>query len=133
MALQINGHISRTPAFSQLKEDHSVLHPVYKWLWKSSCQNKHKVFFWLLIKDRLSTRELLRRNHMELPDYSCVLCTASVEESLTHLFLECPFAIQCWDWINLHINHQLDPFQIFQSFKTQLHVSFFMEIIIVMC
>jgi hypothetical protein len=24
---------------------HSVLHPVYRWLWKSNCQPKHKVFF----------------------------------------------------------------------------------------
>jgi hypothetical protein len=45
---------------------------VFSWLWKCSCQNKHKSFFWLLLKDRLSTRELLRRN-MELPSYNCVL------------------------------------------------------------
>jgi len=31
------------------------VHPVYKWLWKSSCQNKRKVFFWLWLKDRLNT------------------------------------------------------------------------------
>lgn len=119
-------------AYRQLK-GHLVLHPVYKWLWKSSCQNKHKVFFWLLIKDRLSTRELLRRKNMKLSDYNCVLCTASVEESLSPLFLECPFANQCWAWKNLQIDQQLDPFQILQSFKNQLQVPFFMEIIIVMC
>lgn len=49
---------------------HLTLHPVYKWLWSCSCQNKHKVFFWLLIKDRLSTRELLRRKNMALQDYN---------------------------------------------------------------
>ena len=97
-------------AYKQLK-GHLVLHPVYNWLWKSSCQNKHKVFFWLLIKDRLSTRELLRRKNMALPDYNCILCTGSVEESLSHLFLDCPFAIQSWTWINIHIDQQLDPFQ----------------------
>ena len=31
-------------AYKQL-EGHLVLHPVYKWPWKSLCQNKHKVFF----------------------------------------------------------------------------------------
>ena len=35
--------------------------PVYSWLWKSSCQPKRKVFCWLLLKDRLCTRELLKR------------------------------------------------------------------------
>jgi site-specific recombinase XerC len=30
----------------------------YKWLWKAAAQKKHKVFFWLLTKDRLSTRNI---------------------------------------------------------------------------
>jgi hypothetical protein len=33
----------------------------FHWLWKCSAQKKHKVFFWLLLKDRLSTRNILRR------------------------------------------------------------------------
>jgi hypothetical protein len=33
----------------------SNAHPVFKWLWKSSCQHKCKAFFWLLIQDRLSS------------------------------------------------------------------------------
>jgi hypothetical protein len=40
------------------------VHPVFRWLWKTSCQNKRKFFFWLVLKDRLSTRELLRRKHI---------------------------------------------------------------------
>lgn len=40
---------------------HAMVHPDFKRIWKSSCQNKNKVFSWLLLKDRLSTRELLRR------------------------------------------------------------------------
>lgn len=80
---------------------HEVTPPAYNWLWASSCQSKHKVFFWLLLKDRISTRELLQRKNMELQDHNCVLCNASVEETLTHLCLECPFAIQCWGLINV--------------------------------
>ena len=43
---------------------------VFRWLWKTCCQNKRKIFFWLLLKDRLSTRQLLRRRHMFLEDYN---------------------------------------------------------------
>lgn len=53
---------------------HSQIHDVYQWLWKCLCQPKHKVFFWLLIKDKLSTRNILRRKNMYLDSYSCVLC-----------------------------------------------------------
>lgn len=42
------------------------IHPAYKWLWGCSCQPKHKVFFWLVLKDRISTRELLKRKNMLL-------------------------------------------------------------------
>lgn len=40
---------------------HSIIHPTLKWLWKKQCQPKHKVFFWLLIMDRLSTRNLFKK------------------------------------------------------------------------
>jgi hypothetical protein len=73
------------------------VHPVYSWLWKSSCQPKPKVFFRLLLKDRLNTRELLKRKNMALEYYSCVLCHQAPEESLLHLFLHCPFALACWN------------------------------------
>jgi len=54
-------------------------------------------FFLLLLKDRLSTRELLKRRNMELPSYNCVLCSEEAEESVFHLFIGCHFAISCWE------------------------------------
>lgn len=45
---------------------HQPTDPAFKWIWKSYCQPKHKVFCWLLLKDRLSTRNILRIKHMEL-------------------------------------------------------------------
>jgi len=53
-------------------------------------------------------------------------------ESLSHLLLECQFARQCWATVNVDVDLELDPFQILQSFKLQLRVPFFMEIIILM-
>jgi len=110
---------------------HRVVNDAFRWLWNSSCQNKHKVFFWLLMKDRLSTRELLRRRNMELPDYTSVCCSQQVDESSTHLFIFCPFAQACWGLLDLPIDQE-GPFAALEQFRTQLHVPFFMEIIIVM-
>jgi hypothetical protein len=61
-------------------------------LWHSICQQKYKVFFWLLLQDRLNTRGLLRRKHMHLESYTCELCLLQKEERLRHLFLAYPFA-----------------------------------------
>jgi len=85
-----------------------------------------------VLKDRISTRELLKRKRKQLPDYTCVLCNGTIEESLSHLLLDCQFARQCWAIVNVDVDLELDPFQILQSFKTQLGVPFFMEVIILM-
>ena len=76
-------------------------HVAFKRIWKSSCLSKHKVLGWLMLKDRLSIRELLRRKNMELQDYNYVLCNGLIEESLCHLFIHCPFATSCWNWLQV--------------------------------
>jgi len=52
-----------------------------------------KILFLLVLKDRLSTRALLRGRNMHLSYYNCVFCTVNVEEDLDHLLFHCPFAI----------------------------------------
>jgi hypothetical protein len=70
---------------------------------------KHKFFFWLLLRDRLNTREMLRRKNMELDDYSCVLCRQNAEECLFHLFFECHFSKWCWPFVKVQWNTALTP------------------------
>ena len=91
-------YIWGSPLFSSKKAylhltGHAQEHAVFSWLWKSSCQKKHKVFFWLLLKDRLSTRNILRRKTMVLDSYACELCNTGQEEMLEHLFFSMP--IRC--------------------------------------
>jgi hypothetical protein len=88
-------------------------------------------FFWLLLKDRLGTRNTLRRRNQGLPYYNCVLCSAQVEETLSHLFIDCPFAQACWNVLHLFIQPG-DPLDILASFRFQLNVVFLMDIIIIM-
>jgi hypothetical protein len=74
----------------------------FNWVWKSSCQARHKFFFWLLIHDRLNTRNLLGRKQMQLQSYNCATLECQQEETLLHMFWECPFAVKCWDYICPH-------------------------------
>jgi hypothetical protein len=53
-----NENFSTKKAYNHLIGSQGV-HPAFRWFWNSSCQPKHKVFFWLLIKNRLNTRGLL--------------------------------------------------------------------------
>nr|TKW01980.1 hypothetical protein SEVIR_8G214200v2 [Setaria viridis] len=69
---------------------------------------------------------------MELPSYSCVLCMHNIEETLFHLLLECPFAQECWINISLFADLTEEPYNILNSFRIQLQVNFFMEVIVLM-
>lgn len=70
---------------------------------------RQKFTFWLLLKDRLNTRNILRRKRRFLDDYSCPLCMAAVEETSHHLFFTCSFSQWCWRLLNIqwHMNMEI--------------------------
>lgn len=77
----------------------STSHHIFKLLWKTSAMLRHKIFFWLLLYDKVNTRNLLLGKKMYLESYNCVLCSDQVEETALHLFWDCPFALNCWNEI----------------------------------
>lgn len=76
----------------------------FKWIWKSCCQSKQKFFFWLLIQDRLNTKDMMARKNFFVQDMHCVLCDESINEDVTHLFFGCQFSHQFWWMLELEWN-----------------------------
>ena len=72
---------------------------IFKHIWKNATMLRYKVFAWLLIHDRINTRNLLKRKKFHRPSHNCVLCNAKPEETSQHLFRECDFALDCWSSI----------------------------------
>lgn len=70
---------------------------------------------------------------MELPSYNCALCQENVEELVSHLFIECQFASDCWETLDLHPHANLQPLQNPELLRAQIDKSFYLEIIILMC
>jgi len=70
---------------------------------------------------------------MHLRDYNYVFCSLNVEEDLLHLLFHCPFAMACWYNLNIIIQNYDDLPTILEGIKTQLRVSFFIEVIVTMC
>ena len=83
--------------------------PLFKWLWSSSNLGKHKFFFWLLLRDRLNTRNILRRKNRTIDDYSCVLCKSGSEETLEHLFFHLSFQSGLLGLFTYLLEHKLGP------------------------
>ena len=70
---------------------------------------------------------------MHLETYNCELCQLATEETLHHLFLECPFARSCWGILNLDIQPQSSFPEVILYFRDQLNSEFFLNAVILMC
>ena len=67
-----------------------------KWIWKSKSTMKIEVFGWLLLSDRLNTRNMLKRRQYNIADNNdCILCGLPIEETVQYLFFNCSFSSSC--------------------------------------
>ena len=90
---------------------------------------KIKFFAWLLLNDRLNTRNLLRRCNKYLDEgYNCVVCHENVEEIGSHLFFDCSAAISRWFSIGIIWDDSLDINRKIENKKAEFGSLFFIEI-----
>jgi hypothetical protein len=77
-------------------------HPIFKMVWRSRCTPRIKFFAWLILVDRLNTKTMLQRRHLNIQDnLVCVMCNTGEQETIEHLFFDCPFAQECWATIDV--------------------------------
>jgi hypothetical protein len=77
-------------------------HEIMVAIWSSKTLPKIKVFLWLLMLDRLNTRDIMSRKNWSVDSGTdCSLCPTPSLETRSHLFFECDFAKNCWDEINI--------------------------------
>jgi hypothetical protein len=82
---------------------HIFVMPMFKWIWKSSCMMRTKFFAWLLLSDRVNTRDMLQRCHWKVTDDThCVLCPTGAYEDRFHLFFECNFSQRVWNYLQIN-------------------------------
>jgi hypothetical protein len=129
------GDVYSAKAFYDQIHAHIQVPSVYAWLWKSSCMMKTKVFAWLLLSDRLNTKDLLKRRHWNVTeDYTCVLCHSHAYEDRVHLFFECKFSTRAWNYQQIEWSAtEVDMQRILGHAKKHFGLPFFMEVLITAC
>lgn len=102
-----------------------------KWLWKSKCTMKIKVFSWLLFFDRLNTKDLLVRRKWRSTDEDnlCVMCFGRNYEDMMHLFFSCNFSIRVWNYLQIDWSHQGDLVDCILHAKLSFGHPFFFEVL----
>jgi hypothetical protein len=74
-------------------------------------KSQGSVFFWILLMDKIPTRDILRRKNMYLDSYTCDLCILQRLETSAHLFLRCNFAKACWASIGVTVSTSTSTLQ----------------------
>lgn len=105
----------------------------FQWIWKSSCLPKHKFFFWLLLQDRLNTRDLLTRNFFYIENKKCELCDDEPNEHLTRLFFSCDFSQNFWMALGFEWNTDLDIINMLMDGKQRTTSACFKETLLAGC
>jgi hypothetical protein len=100
------------------------------WIWKSKCIPRIKFFSWLLLNDRLNTRNMLRRKKY-LENYNCVMGQCNTKETLEHLFFECPSAAAWWFSLGIVWNEEAQIQHKIILARNAFPFPFFMEIFMV--
>ena len=107
-------------------------HPSFKWIWKAKNTFKLKFFCWLLLSDRVNTRDMLRRRHYNINSgLSCVLCSNPPVETMEHLFFQCCFSKECWELLGIHWNNNGNHLDWIAQAKQTWNKCMFMEIFMV--
>jgi len=65
-------------------------------LWKIKCPAKVKIFMWSAMEGKVPTWDILQKRNFNGPGW-CVLCKRA-QESITHLFISCSFAVEVWKY-----------------------------------
>jgi hypothetical protein len=108
--------------------------PVYQWLWESCCIMSHKMFAWLLLVDRLNTRDILQRRHWNTTDDThCELCPLRAYEDRMHLFFQCNFSSRIWNYLQIDWIQNDDLQMVISTARKYFRKPFFMEVIIIAC
>jgi hypothetical protein len=107
---------------------------LHSWIWKCKVVLRIKVFAWLLVSDRLNTRDMLRRRNWNVTsDFTCVLCPTHTTEDWIHLFFDCNFSRRIWNYLQIEWTQHDTIEEMFIAARKVFSKPFFTEVIILAC
>jgi hypothetical protein len=111
--------------FYPLIHEHIKVRSVYKWIWKSCYIMKTKMFSWLLLLNRVNTRDSLQRQHWHVTDDTHYeLCPRRNYENRTHLFFDCTVSTHIGTIYKFHVYLMIASWQLLLQLSGALETPF---------
>lgn len=109
-----------------------VVSKLFSHIWSSKCILRIKVFAWLLLSDRLNTRDMLRRRNCNVTNIlHCELCPTGQTEDWQHLFFQC--SVRIWTYLQIEWGQEDTLENTVQHARNAFNKPFFFEVIIIAC
>ena len=70
---------------------------------------------------------------MTMQDYNCALYSDHTEETLANLFWNCPFALQCWDFLTPNKHIGISTYDEIPMITSQLPQEIAQDIVLMSC
>lgn len=105
----------------------------FSWTWKYSCLPKQKFFFWLLLHDRLNTKDMMQRKIFYVESTSCVLCDDNQTEDFMHLFFSSDFSHNFWLSLGFQWGTDINIMDMLVRAKSRMKINCFKECLTISC
>lgn len=86
-----------------------------KFIWNIAIPPSKSLLLWRILEDKLPTDDQLIKRVCQIP-FVCNLCSLASEIS-AHLFLDCSFATQIWNWFRSILNNNFSVSSFSDLFK----------------
>lgn len=107
-----------------------MANPLLCWIWKSCCTMSIKMFAWLVIMDKINTKDMIQQRHWKINDVpQCVLCPTFALEGRNHLFFQCNFSVRVWNYLQIVWTDSNDMVQIAIQARREFAKPFFSEVV----
>ena len=108
-----SGTYTAKDGFSLLiQRPHLIPNPFWKFLWSINIPPKYQLFTWKLLQLALPAGDILNHHHLNCSLLRLTWCEA--QDSLQHVFFQCPRARALW-WCTLNIRAEWQDFEAFSS------------------
>jgi hypothetical protein len=125
-------YYSTKKMYNTLIGEHDTPQPILD-IWKTCNIPRQKFFAWLMLHNRLNTKEMMIKKNFYVEFKDCIICEEWPEENIMHLFFECSFSQSFWWAIGLEWNPDMDLFSMIADAKNRYSYNFLMEILITGC
>ena len=103
----MDGHLSFRDSYNVFCSPSATI-PLLKFIWKSYIPPKLSIIVWRIFYNKLPTDDILQQRGFYFASACLMYDSMHTGEPISHVFLQCSFAQNCWCWLTALFQTSLD-------------------------